>query len=106
MPFDQHQMVALMAPRAVAIASSSEDAWAGPCGEFACARMASPAWEACGLKGLVAPDGMPRPDCQLADGMVSYHIKKGPHSITVRDWNWYMDFESKLQARKGIVRKW
>lgn len=106
MPFDQHQMVALMAPRAVAIASSSEDAWAGPCGEFACARMASSAWEVYGQKGLVSPDDMPQPDCQLADGMVSYHIKKGPHSITVRDWNWYMDFESKLQARKGIVRKW
>jgi len=104
MPFDQHQMVALMAPRAVAIASSAEDAWAGPRGEFACAQLASLAWETYGLKGLVAPDAMPQPDCQLADGTVSYHIKEGSHSITVRDWNWYMDFETKLHTKRGCVR--
>ena len=42
LPFDQHQWLALMAPRLLYVSSASEDAWAGPRGEFAAARLASP----------------------------------------------------------------
>ena len=92
MTFDQHQLMALMAPRAVAVHSATLDDWAGQRGEFLSARLASPAWEAYGKKGLVAPDGMPAPDATLQEGWVSYHLRTGKHDMGPIDWGHYLDF--------------
>ena len=102
MPFDQHQLVALMAPRAVAIASATEDHWAGQYGEFLGGVFASPAWEASGLKGLVAPDGYPPPGKALLAGHVAYRLRTGKHDLTAEDWGYYMDF---ADARMGVKAK-
>lgn len=98
MPYDQHEWIALMAPRLVAIGSATEDNWAGQLGEFHAARLASPAWELYGKKGLVAPADPPtvgdRPADGLAyqDGCISYHIRPGTHTLSAYDWHRYMDF--------------
>lgn len=82
MKYDQHNLVALIAPRRVAIGSGSLDFWAGPAAEEATARLAAEAWEKLGLKGL--------------GGNVFYHVRKGIHDITPEDWSHYMDaFPSK-----------
>ena len=88
---DQHQWAALIAPRLLAIASASEDKWAGQPGEFHTARLASPAWELYGRKGL---SGKVFPPCgvHLADGDVSYHMRSGKHDLTPTDWRLYMNF--------------
>jgi len=91
MPFDQHQWLALMAPRLLYVSSASEDAWAGPRGEFASARLASPAWELYGKAGLVE-HGFPAPDKPLHAGNVGYHLRSGLHDITHSDWENYLDF--------------
>ena len=91
-PFDQDRLIALMAPRRVAVASATEDAWAGPRGEFAAALQASSAWETYGMRGLVAPQGFPEPGVALQEGRVSYHLRKGVHDLTPEDWDHYMDF--------------
>ena len=101
MPYDQHEWIALMAPRLVAVASATEDSWAGPLGEFHAARLASPAWELYGLKGLVAPENPPLVGDRPADGLcyqegsVSYHIRPGNHTLSAYDWHRYMDFADK-----------
>ena len=95
MDFDQHMLVALVAPRAVAIASASDDHWAGQRGEYASAVLASPAWELYGKKGLVS-DGFPNPNEARQDGTVSYHLREGKHNLTLHDWNRYMDFADRL----------
>ena len=98
MPFDQHELIALMAPRLVAIGSASEDDWAGQLGEFHAARLASSAWGLYGKRGLVAPDRPltdgARPVAGLAyqDGSISYHIRPGTHTLSAYDWHRYMDF--------------
>ncbi|MCQ2391148.1 MAG: GDSL-type esterase/lipase family protein [Kiritimatiellae bacterium] len=91
MPRDQHQLVALMAPRKVAIGSATRDAWAGQVGEFAAARLASPAWTAYGKKGLSASAKMPAPECPLSSEGMAYHIRSGKHALTRADWRVYMD---------------
>jgi hypothetical protein len=91
MKFDQHQLLALVAPRLLYISSASEDAWAGPRGEFAAADLASEAWRLYGKAGLVHR-GFPRPDYPLHAGNVGYHVRSGQHDITRQDWHLYMDF--------------
>lgn len=96
--FDQHEMVALMAPRAVAIASASEDDWAGQRGEYCAAALASPVWRLYGLRGL-APARFPATDGACQDGNVSYHMRGGEHCLTPEDWNRYMDFADRVFKR-------
>ena len=88
---DQHEFIALMAPRLVCIASASADAWAGQEGEFYSGLLASPAWELYGKKGLVA-NGFPPPETPLQEGCISYHLRTGKHNLTPYDWDRYMDF--------------
>ena len=97
LPVDQHQLLALVAPRALCVASSSEDDGADPYGEFLSARAASKAWELYGLKGLSC-DRQP-PLNESAGDMVRYHVKQGPHSITAVDWAHYYDFADDLFRR-------
>ena len=96
---DQHEFVALMAPRLVCIASATGDAWAGPQGEYASGALASPAWELYGKKGLVS-NGFPPPDTPLQEGCISYHLRTGKHNLTPYDWNVYMDFADRHGWRK------
>ena len=96
---DQHQFVALMAPRLVCIASATEDAWAGPEGEYFSGILASPAWELYGKKGLVA-DAFPAPEHPLQEGCISYHLRTGKHNLTPYDWKCYMDFADRHGWRK------
>ncbi|MBQ3342213.1 MAG: acetylxylan esterase [Kiritimatiellae bacterium] len=88
---DQHEFIALMAPRLVCIASATEDKWAGPEGEYLSGVLASPAWELYGKRGLVS-DGFPAPETPLQEGCISYHLRTGKHNLTPYDWSCYMDF--------------
>ena len=91
MPFDQHFLLALVAPRLLYVSSATEDAWAGPRGEFASLEFASPAWRLYGVPGLVA-HGFPAADVPLNAGRLGYHLRSGFHDITRYDWRCYMDF--------------
>jgi dienelactone hydrolase len=98
LPVDQHQLVALMAPRLVYVASATLDHWAGQSGEFQSCVLASPVWGLYGMKGL-AGDVFPDPDTPLQDGRIGYHLRTGKHDLTVYDWQRFMDFFEKAAAR-------
>ncbi len=90
MPFDQHELIAMMAPRHVYVASAQEDQWADPKGEFLATSLASPAFELYGMEGLGTLEwpGIHQPI--MHD--VGYHIRAGVHDVTDYDWERYMDF--------------
>ena len=94
MPIDQHQLLALIAPRALYVATSSEDLNGDPFGSFLSAKYASKVWNLYGLKGLENED-MPPENSPVGD-MVRYHVKTGKHSITAYDWEQYFKFADKL----------
>ena len=94
LPVDQHQLLALIAPRALHVASSSKDVVADPRGEYLSAFHASKIWRLYGFKGLESPEQPPE-NTVCGDG-VRYHVKTGSHSMTLWDWEQYFDTADKV----------
>ena len=93
LPFDQNELIALIAPRKVYIASAEEDAWADPKGEFLSGYYAGVVYELYGLKGLGTSVQPPIHQPIMND--VGYHIRAGKHDVTDYDWISYMNFADK-----------
>jgi hypothetical protein len=91
LPVDQHELIALCAPRPVYVASATEDNWADQKGEFLGAKLAEPVYALFGLKGL-GVDEPPLPDTSVSAGALGYHSRTGKHDILLSDWEHYMDF--------------
>ena len=99
LPVDQHQLIALMAGRAVCVGSADTDLWADPRGEFLSVAHASPVFALYGEEAI-RPDEMPPLDAPLVRGRRSYHVRTGGHNLTPYDWDRYMDFADRLWGRK------
>ena len=96
LPVDQHMLLALIAPRPLYVASSSEDDWADPNAELKSCYLASEVYELYGKKGLVISDMTLKENTPYHEGTIAYHRKKGEHGITKYDWNFYMDYADKM----------
>jgi hypothetical protein len=91
--FDQHELLARVAPRPLYVASAEEDRWSDPRGEFLGAAYASEVYKLYGMEGL---NTMTMPAShQPIMNRVGYHIREGKHSVTLYDWTNYIAFADK-----------
>lgn len=91
---DQHQLIALIAPRPVLIGNASRDAWSDPRGAWAAASAADPVYRLFGVSGLAQDDMLaPSPDARIW-----FYTRPGLHGVTGRDWRMFLDF---LDAQMG-----
>jgi hypothetical protein len=88
---DQHMLVALMAPRAVYVASADQDLWADPRGEFISLAQASPVFALWGDR-IVGDGEMPPLEQPAHFGRLAYHVRRGTHNLTPYDWMRFLDF--------------
>jgi hypothetical protein len=95
LPVDQHMLLALIAPRALYVASADEDLWADPRGEFLSQVHASPVYALFG-EPEIRPDQMPPLNQPLVAGRRGYHVRNGSHNLTPYDWARFADFADRL----------
>lgn len=107
LPIDQHQLLALLAPRPVHVASATRDIPADPQGEYLSTLHATPVFDLFGRKGTLAagivPPGadlsadlasrspLPPPGLRIG-GQLSYHIREGEHDMLAEDWTHFLNF--------------
>jgi hypothetical protein len=90
LPVDQHELIALMAPRPTYIASASEDLWADPYGEFLSGVHAQDVYGLYGKTGLGTTQ-WPAPNTPIGQ-TIGYHLRTGRHNLTSYDWEQYLNF--------------
>jgi hypothetical protein len=99
LPVDQHELLALLAPRPLYVASAQGDRWADPRGEFLSLKHAEPVYALFGKKGL-GTDQMPPVDQPVFGDGVAYHIRTGKHDITPYDWAQYLAFADRALRKR------
>ena len=88
MPFDQHYLLACIAPRKVLVGSASEDLWADPVSEQLCCVAAAPAFK----NGFVFPNTPAEIGEEFFAGDIGYHLRKGLHYFRREDWQKLIKF--------------
>lgn len=97
--FDQHMLLATVAPRTVIIGAAYEDVWADPDSQYLSCYAASWAWKMLGKKGFIAPDRLPVVGAAFNDGDVCYQLREGTHYLGRKDWQFFMNTIMKKKNR-------
>lgn len=116
LPIDQHQLIALQAPRLTHVGSASRDAGADPVGEFLSTLYATPAFELYGQRGTALPgatglrppngttdQAILPPAGSLVGGRLSYHLRDGDHDMLAEDWEHVLTAADQHLNRRDIA---
>ena len=99
MPFDQHEVIALIVPRPVYISSATDDRWSDPHGEFLGIKGAESVYELYGKQGVGCQE-FPSPNHPCQSGSIVYHIRTGPHSVLPYDWEQFLKLMPIVSSKK------
>ena len=110
LPFDQHELLALIAPRPVYLAVAENDRAADPKGEFLTALNADVVYRLLGTPGIgdipeknnAVRRGTMIYDAQMpalnkpVGATIGFHIRTGGHNVTDYDWEQYLNFADRF----------
>ena len=85
---DQHQLLALIAPRPILLGNAKRDVWSDPEGAFRAAKGASPAYELYGSEGFT-PSKLTQ---FLPQENITFWIRPGTHGVVKEDWPAFLKF--------------
>ncbi len=89
LPVDQHELLALIAPRPVYVSTAASDLWTDPDGQLLACRHAGPVYELLGVSGM--------------GGAIGYHRRPGGHDLLPADWWQFLDF---VDGHSVLRRNW
>ncbi|MCH5188723.1 MAG: hypothetical protein J1F63_10000 [Oscillospiraceae bacterium] len=91
MPFDQHFLLGLIAPRKLLVTSSTKDPYCDPYSEFLGLAYASSAYEDYGKRGIGSWIQPPPGKLLIGDG-AAYYLRCGNHGVEIGDWTALIEF--------------
>ncbi len=92
MPFDQHYLLAAIAPRRVLVNSASKDDWADPVSEQNSCIAASDAWLLYKRRGYCGEKRPYGENDGCLTGDIGYYKRSGVHFLGRKDWLHFMGF--------------
>jgi hypothetical protein len=94
LPIDQHQLIGLIAPRAIYVASAMEDRWADPKGEYLSLKLGSRVHSEIYQIPVLLPESYQYSPHTIHQKSIGYHLREGSHDLIGFDWDKIMDFAS------------
>jgi hypothetical protein len=91
MPFDQHFLLALIAPRPLYLSNKTFDTGCDPQSEFESLKRAGEIYKLYGKTGGLG-DRFPGPEQTIISGNLGFHLKSGDHNMDEYDWERYLNF--------------
>ncbi len=91
LPVDQHELIALSAPRPVYVNGGLTDQWSDPKGEFLSMVAAGPVYQLLGKRGL-GTNELPGLDVPLTSGDLAFHYHSSGHTAVPADWKAFLEF--------------
>ena len=88
MPFDQHYLLASIAPRYTLCGAASLDIWANPSSQQLSVLAASYAFNV----GLIGPDRFADDNEAFLNGDIAFHKRVGEHYFKLEDWQRLIEF--------------
>jgi hypothetical protein len=95
LPFDQHFLIATIAPRYVCAGTAVEDTWADPNSQYLSYVAADEVYRLLGEEGFIHPDRLPEVGDTFHEGTLGFHLRSGSHYHSRYDWLRYMEFMKK-----------
>jgi hypothetical protein len=87
-PVDQHQLIAMVAPRPILLGNGWKDVWSDPNGSFRAALGADPVYRLMGADGMTQK----RMSEDWEEGEIDFYIRPGGHGVRKVDWDHFLDF--------------
>ncbi len=103
LPFDQHELVSLIAPRPVFSSTAWGDSSSDPKGEFLSLLAADTVYRLFGLVGMPVTV-WPSVNTSVVTGMIGYSLRTGIHDLELFDWQQYFKFADLHLAAVTTVR--
>ena len=92
MPFDQHFLMALVAPRKVCVGTAQNDSWADTDYQQLTCIATDEVYKIYGEQGYIGEYASVAPETYYTKGNIAFFSRTGEHFLSVRDWRVYMEY--------------